>query len=59
MPDFGGEPAEQNSGPPPDLGLQAVRVENLRIDYRDAELQSRLGIREPGTKNCEPFLDMT
>jgi hypothetical protein len=45
LPEFGGEPAEQDQGPPPDLGLQAVRVEGLRIDYRDGDMQSRLLVK--------------
>jgi hypothetical protein len=44
LPPFGGadQPAVEKAGPPPDLRLQRLMLEGVRIDYRDGSEQSDL-----------------
>lgn len=46
LPPFGDAetPPADSDGPPPDLRLERLRLEDVRIDYRDGEARSELGV---------------
>lgn len=45
LPDFGGD-SEPSEGPPPDVAIDRISIDDLTIDYRDGDLRSQARVRK-------------